>query len=238
VPEGLCRRCLTPPPAFSYADFKAPSYEEAASDPGYQFRTQQGQTALQNAAAARGTLADSGTLKALTDYGQNAASQEYANVWNRDLGAYTTNRGNAVDTYNTNYKTQYQDPYAAAINQWNTGRGNALSAYQANYQTQYADPYAASYKAAQDAFAPQFANWQTQAQNTQHQNDLGNTNAWNDYLLGWQDYEQRRGQSLNFALGCFFSFITGIGHAMLKLVHLVFDLLQAAKCRQRRFVHC
>jgi hypothetical protein len=170
------------------------------ADPGYQFRTQQGQTALQNAAAARGTLNDSGTLKALIDYGQGAASQEYQQVWNRDLGAYTTNRGNALDIYNTNYKTQYQDPYSAAMGQWTAGRSNALDAYNTNYKTQYADPYAYAYKAAQDAFAPVMAGYQTQAQNTAHLNDLANTNSWNDYLAGWQDYEARRGQSTNFAL--------------------------------------
>jgi hypothetical protein len=186
----------TPPPAFSYGDFKAPSYEAAMADPGYQFRTQQGQTALQNAAAAKGTLNDSGTLKALIDYGQGAASQEYQQVWNRDLGAYTTNRGNALDIYNTNYKTQYQDPYSAALNQWTAGRSNALDAYNTNYKTQYADPYAYAYQGAKDAFAPVMAGYQ----NTAHLNDLANTNSWNDYLAGWQDYEARRGQSTNFAL--------------------------------------
>lgn len=209
----------TPPPAFSYADFQAPSYTEAANDPGYQFRLQQGTQALQNSAAARGTLNDSGTLKALTDYGQGAASQEYQNVWNRALGGYTTNRGNALDAYNTNYKTQYQDPYAAALNQYTTDYGHARDTYGTNYQTQYQDPYAHAYQAAQDAFAPRMAEYQarvaaaqqqnqagllgysTQAANIQHQNDLANTNAWNDYLLGWQDYEARRQQGVNFALG-------------------------------------
>jgi hypothetical protein len=191
----------TPPPAFSYGDFQPPTAAEALNDPGYQFRTQQGQDALQNAAAAKGTLADSGTLKALTDYGQGAASQEYQNVWQRDLGAYTTNRGNALDTYNTNYKTQYQDPYTAALGQYTMGRGNALDTYNTNYKTQYQDPYAYAYKAAQDAFNPQLAGYQNAVQNTTHQNDVANTNAWNDYLAGWQDYEARRNTSTNFALG-------------------------------------
>jgi hypothetical protein len=191
----------TAPPAFSYADFTPPTVAEALNDPGYQFRVQQGTAALQNAAAAKGTLADSGTLKALQDYGQGAASQEYQNVWARDLGAYGTNRANAADTYATNYKTQYQDPYAAAVGQWTEGRGNALDTYTTNYKTQVQDPYAAAYKAAQDAFAPQVLGYQTQAANTQHTNDLANTNAWNDYLLGWQDYEARRNLGANFALG-------------------------------------
>ena len=42
--------------------------------------------------------------------------------------------------------------------------------------------------------------WLTNAQNTQHQNDITNTNAWNDYLLGFQDFQTRRGLGANFAL--------------------------------------
>jgi len=177
---------FTPPgwsqaPAFTYGDFVGPSLEEAMNSPGYQFRLGQGTDRLQNAASARGTLNDSGTLKALIDYGQDAASQEYSNVWKRDYDRYAMNRGNALDTYNTNYRTQYVDPYTA------------------------------SYQAAKDQFAPQMSRYdaqnqmnllgyQTGAANTQHTNDMANTNAWNDYLLGWQDYQARRSQATNFAL--------------------------------------
>ena len=35
----------------------------------------------------------------------------------------------------------------------------------------------------------------------------------------------------------FFEIITRIAHAVLELVHLVFNLLQAAECRQGRFVN-
>jgi hypothetical protein len=89
-----CRRTNRRPPS------KPPTPEEALSDPGYQFRVQQGTDALQRWAAARGTLNDSGTANALTDYGQNAATQEYANVFDRNLG-----------TYKVNTQTQYVDPY-------------------------------------------------------------------------------------------------------------------------------
>ncbi len=60
-----------------------------SSDPSYQFRFNQGQNALENSAAARGGLLSGNTGKALTDYGQNAASQEYANQfgrWMQQLG--------------------------------------------------------------------------------------------------------------------------------------------------------
>jgi hypothetical protein len=47
-------------------------------DPSYQWRLAEGQKALERSAASRGTLRTGGTLKALTRYAQDAASQEYA----------------------------------------------------------------------------------------------------------------------------------------------------------------
>jgi hypothetical protein len=55
-------------------------------DPGYQFRLDEGQKALEGSAAAGGNLLSGSTLKALTNYGQNAASQEYQNAFNRFSG--------------------------------------------------------------------------------------------------------------------------------------------------------
>lgn len=52
-------------------------------DPGYQFRMGEGQKALERSAAARGGLMGGGTMKALTQYGQNFASNEYQNAYNR-----------------------------------------------------------------------------------------------------------------------------------------------------------
>lgn len=52
-------------------------------DPGYQFRLQQGLDALQRSAAARGGLQSGGTMRALNDYAQGSASQEYQNAYNR-----------------------------------------------------------------------------------------------------------------------------------------------------------
>jgi hypothetical protein len=208
----------TTPGAFSYADFKAPTYDEAMADPGTRVALQRGTDAIQNAAAAKGTLADSGTFKALEDYGINTGNLGYQNVWNRDYQGWTANRGNALDTYTTNVKTQVTDPYNAAMAQWMADKGLALDTYGANVKTQYDDPNTYAYKAATDAFAPQMAQygaavnsiagqnqagqtgWLTTAQNTQHGNDLANTNAWNDYLLSWQDYEARRNLGANFAL--------------------------------------
>jgi len=56
--------------------------------PGYQFRLQQGLQGAQNSAAARGSLMSGGTLKALQQYGQGLASQEYQSAWDRAQTAY------------------------------------------------------------------------------------------------------------------------------------------------------
>ena len=60
---------------FTLADFQ--------KDPGYQFRMDQGQRGLEAGAAARGGLLNGGTLKALSRYGQDYASGEYSNAYNR-----------------------------------------------------------------------------------------------------------------------------------------------------------
>lgn len=56
------------------------------ASPGYQFRLSEGQKALENSAAARGGLFSGATGKALTNYGQNSASQEFDNYINRLFG--------------------------------------------------------------------------------------------------------------------------------------------------------
>ncbi|NNP70928.1 DNA transfer protein p32 [Acinetobacter sp. Ac_5812] len=53
------------------------------SDPGYQFRLNQGLDATQSSAAAGGGLLSGATLKALNNYAQDTASNEYGNAYNR-----------------------------------------------------------------------------------------------------------------------------------------------------------
>lgn len=62
-------------------------------DPGYAFRLEEGQKALERSAAARGGLLSGATGKNLLRYGQQMGSQEYQNAYNR---AY----GSAMDRYN------------------------------------------------------------------------------------------------------------------------------------------
>ena len=69
--------------------------QDIYSDPSYQFRLQQGQDAIQSSAAAQGGLLSGATLKALQGYGQDMASQEYSNAYNR-FNADQTNRYNRL----------------------------------------------------------------------------------------------------------------------------------------------
>ena len=70
---------------FTMADFQA--------DPGYAFRMTEGLKALDRQAAARGGLISGGALKAAQGYGQDLASQEYLNAFNR----FQTNRTNLLN---------------------------------------------------------------------------------------------------------------------------------------------
>jgi hypothetical protein len=63
------------------------------ADPGYAFRMTEGLKALDRQAAARGGLISGGALKAAQNYGQDLASQEYQNAYNR----YQTNRTNLLN---------------------------------------------------------------------------------------------------------------------------------------------
>ena len=52
-------------------------------DPGYAFRQSEGMKALERSAAARGNLLSGGTLRGIQRFGQDLASQEYGNAFNR-----------------------------------------------------------------------------------------------------------------------------------------------------------
>lgn len=77
------------------------------ADPGYQFRLSEGLKALDRQAAARGGLISGGALKAAQRYGQDYASGEYGNAYNRALTEYNAamqrsqmGYGRELDAYN------------------------------------------------------------------------------------------------------------------------------------------
>lgn len=60
---------------FTMADYQA--------DPGYGFRLDEGMKAVERSAAARGGLLSGATLRGVQRFGQDLASQEYQNAFNR-----------------------------------------------------------------------------------------------------------------------------------------------------------
>jgi hypothetical protein len=62
-------------------------------DPGYQFRLSEGLKGIERSAAARGTLLTGGTLKALGQYHQGLASQDFGDAWQRAMNTFQTNYG-------------------------------------------------------------------------------------------------------------------------------------------------
>ena len=92
--------------SFGMGDYQA--------DPGYQFRLEQGQKGINNAASARGGQYSGATLKALANFNSGLASQEY---------------GNAYSRFNTDQTTKFnRNATLAGIGQTaNTAVGNAGS---------------------------------------------------------------------------------------------------------------
>ena len=103
------------------ADYTPFGTRQFQADPGYAFRLSEGQKALERSAAARGGLLSGGTGKRIAAYGQEAASQEYQNAFNR----YQTERAAKLA------------PYQSLIN---TGQASAAGQANAagNYGTQAA----------------------------------------------------------------------------------------------------
>lgn len=95
-------------------------------DPGYQFRLNEGLKAVGAAASARGMNNSGATLKALTRYGQDYASNEYQKGYDRQmnrlsmLAGYGTNANSNNQANNTNYANQVSNNY--------TNMGNAQGA--------------------------------------------------------------------------------------------------------------
>lgn len=119
------------------------------ADPGYQFALDQGSRSVQNSAAARGVLNSGQTAKALTQFGQVLADQQYGNYFSRlqslaGIGQTATNAtqqaGNAfaagAGQALTNAGDARASAYTGAANAWSNGLagvnkavGNGLSNY-------------------------------------------------------------------------------------------------------------
>jgi hypothetical protein len=115
--------------------FQAPDFK---TDPGYQFRLQQGQGQIANQASAAGNQQSGATSEALARYNQNFASNEYNNVYNRALGTYQTNMQNlgaagSVGQGAANQLGSYGMNYGGTLAQLGMGYGSQAANYSQTF---------------------------------------------------------------------------------------------------------
>jgi len=109
--------------------FEAPTGITMQNDPGYQERLNIGGDILQRSAAARGGVLTGGTAKALDQFGQDYASNEYNNVYNRALTGFQTN----YNQYNNDQNNQFNRLAAiSGIGQTAAGQLNSAGQNFAN----------------------------------------------------------------------------------------------------------
>lgn len=162
------------------AAFQAPDANAMTLDPGYQFRLKQGQQALENSASARGTLRGGAQLKALVDYQQGAASQEYGNVYAR-----------ARDVYDANVARE-QAVYGAKRDAYGADASERQAAFNANF------------RGAEAEYAPRSAYWQAENLAGQRGAELNFQRAWDrdvyDRDSAFRDAQAERDQSYRWGV--------------------------------------
>lgn len=120
-----------------------PDFSGFYADPGYQFRMDEGNKAVERSAAGRNGLLSGATLKALTRYSQGLASSEYGNYTNRlaSLAGVGQTASNTMGNLGTNYagaaSSNMQDAanarasgYIGSANAINSGISQGLNYYQ------------------------------------------------------------------------------------------------------------
>jgi hypothetical protein len=131
--------------------FTAPTAATEQNDPGYQFRLNEGMKALERSASAKGGLITGGTAKAEQQYGQDYASNEYQNVYNRDFQQYQE-KFNEFNTNQTNRFNRYA-AIAGAGQTANTAQGQVGQAVSNNVANIYGNDSAQAGAALQNAGA-------------------------------------------------------------------------------------
>lgn len=111
-------------------------YQGFEATPGYQFRLDEGQKAVERAAAASGRMNSGATIKAATRYGQGVAAQEYDNYLNRlsalsGSGQVATGQQVSLGQSNANAISQLQlqrgDAQASSYNALGNAANNAFN---------------------------------------------------------------------------------------------------------------
>jgi hypothetical protein len=108
-------------------DYTPFGMQQFQADPGYAFRMSEGMKGLERSAAARGGLLSGASMKGIQRFGQDLASQEYTNAFNR----YQTERSaklNPLQSLAGVGQTSAQQ-VGAAGQSMASGISNALGAY-------------------------------------------------------------------------------------------------------------
>lgn len=163
----------------TYKEYKPFSMEDFQVDPGYQFRLDQGNKALQNMAAATGNLNSGRALKDAMNFSSGLASQEYGNAYNRYNNDYIT----GYNTFNTNQNNIYNK--LAALAGMGQSSASSLAGVSQNYGAQVGNNLA-------------------QGANANAAGTVGQANAWNQGIgtaanaLGNYAYNRGSGYSGTF----------------------------------------
>jgi hypothetical protein len=107
---------------FTQADYQA--------DPGYAFRMSEGMKALEGSAAARGGLLSGNALRGIQRYGQDMASQEYSNAYNRFRDTQGLRRNALAGV--VGFAPTSANAMGASGQNYATGAGNAMAGQGVN----------------------------------------------------------------------------------------------------------
>jgi hypothetical protein len=105
LPENFQSPTYQAPAAYQAATlqqqdpFRAPTGEEAAADPGYDFALRESMRAIENSKAAGGALRTPGARDAIMQRAGDFATQRYGDVYNRRVGEYGMERQGNLDQY-------------------------------------------------------------------------------------------------------------------------------------------
>lgn len=107
--------------------------QDIYSDPSYRFRLNQGNQATRSAVNAGGGYGGGSTLAALQAYGQNAASQEYQNAYNRFQDTRNQTLGrllniNKIGQFGVGGAADLGQNLASNIGGWEIGKAGARGA--------------------------------------------------------------------------------------------------------------
>jgi hypothetical protein len=136
VPPEWETPAFNAPGPFEYAEFAPPT---TVTDPGYQFRRDEGLRAVKNAQSATGFLRGGPAAKQLVDYTESVADQGYQGDFNRGYTTWAGNRSAAAQDYDTlwrntlaEYMLDYEaerDKFTRGLQTYGTNFGTAATAY-------------------------------------------------------------------------------------------------------------